>query len=342
MTLSNQTAPLVIAEVGKAWVQSNQGLFLWPQLPVCRVPSLRGGWNGSVTFPLPKLETFLSSNLADWSPGQSRPQARKVKEDSFTISSESKAPLSIGYPDGLTGPQRLLWLADRIPALYSEMWIGMDRKLATFLASSANFGTAKTFTGGPLNTPANWATQNPINDIQTQTQGVRVYNDGVNFKYVCIMDRFVADVMRQHPAYTGAAYTNGSSAVSGAGVPAILPDEAFVAKLKSLHGFDEVYIGRSAANVAVTGATADIKSTTDRVLWMGVVPRQKTFDLRVPQLAQYPDGAFTLALGQDPMVEENPARREGVVFVDASVEFQWNKIRGESFGVWWDPTTIFA
>lgn len=342
MDLYNQTANMVVNEAGRAWVQDNKKLFLWPMLPLCRVTSFRGGWSGSTTFPLPKLATFLTNQMLPWQPGQSRPQARAVAEDTFTIRSTGRAPRSISYPDGLQGPQRLLWLSQRIPALLSEMWIGMDYGLAAFLANATNFGAAKTFTNGPLQTPTAWATQNPISDIQTKTQSIRVYNDGVNFKYICIMDRFVADVLRQHPAYTGAAYTDGATAVSGAGVPAAMPDDAFIAKFKAIHGFDDVYIGRSAMNSAVPGQTEMVASTTNRLLWMGVVARQSVFDLRTPQLAQYPDGAFTLAIGRVPSVDENKAPREAVVFVDADVEYDWNAIRGSAFGVWWDPATIFT
>jgi len=342
MDFWNPTADTVINTVGKAWVQDNQSKFLWPRLPLCRVNSFRGGWSGATTIKLPKLETFLNSQMQPWLPGQPRPQARETSTSDFTIRGRGHAPIPVAFPDGLTGPQRLLWYNQRMPGILSEMWIGMDKALATFLTSTANFGAAKTFTGGPLQNPTLWATQNPINDLLTQTQAIRVYKDSTRFKFVAILDRFVTDVLRQHPSITGAAYTDGATAVSGAGVSAAVDDAALISKLRSLVGFEEIYIGESSANVAVPGATADIESTTNGLLWTGLVTRQQEADLRDPMLEDFPDGAFTLAIGRVPTVEENVAKREAVLFVDGSVEYAWNKIRGETFGCFWDSTTIFT
>lgn len=329
-----------IKSVGEAWIQKNEGGYLFPKLPVAMVKTVRSGFTGVVNYRLAPLDTFMmKGKLGKWRPGQDKRPARGFSEEakSFQVEGRDLEPIS---RDLDSSGHRMAFLENQVvEGMLSMFMQGVDNELNDYLTNTSNFGSARTFTGSAaLDDPSDHAAQQPLADILEDLRPLRKYATRPGYRLVMLVDEFVAEVLCQHPDFTGGPYRDGSSAVNGIGRAAILTQQELINILQSKLRVDEVIIASGVTDTVERGQTSALRNIHNGLLWFGVVAANRSYDLRSQDSTDAPDGALVVGVGEaegdtpGPQVRATEDKRKLVEFFDAEMTFGFYTPRGSTMG----------
>lgn len=343
-TFTVSTLDVDLKSAGDAWIQSNSDRFLWPRLPTALTLTVNSGFSGRVNYRRPPLDQFmLKGELGYWRFGQDKRESRGLSDEEASFSVVGRDVTPISRPMNRSRGHRLADIERNIvPGMLSEFWQGLDKAVVTALTSTASFGSAKTFTGSAaLDNVADHANQAPIADIMEDLRPLRKYAARPGSQLWCVLDEHVADVLAQHPDFTGAGYRDGSTAIAGNGVGPIISHDALAQMIKLRLRVDEVHIMRAVSDTVVRGQSSALKNVFNGVLWFGVV-HPGSSDLRDPNSTDTPEGAIVLGIGEaengagGPSVRVTPDERRLVEHFDAEMSFGVFSPRG--FGLFYTST----
>lgn len=184
----------------------------------------------------------------------------------------------------------------------------MDLKVATLLTDTAVFST-ETWTGtGKLSTRASDHTPDLDINNKLQSVGVRSYEGQLSdLEMVAIMHSEVMRALQGYVVYSG----RGVASLK----PTIQEMDDFRQSFGVAHGikpenimwFDAVY------NASRRGVTTSRAVVGNGLLWIGLVSKQKSFDLTTNENTEGPDGAWAVAVSDEPWLHsflESAATKE--------------------------------
>lgn len=283
----------------------------YKQAPIVRCSDYNSGVEDT-TYKLAKLQTSLldGGELKRWRYGTNPPEPDAIETGTVTITPEGTHSNPYTYAKNVSRQHLVKDLNNQAPDHLGKVYRSIDLALATALQSTTYWGSAVSFTGGsPLK--AHGSDTNPIEDID----GAIRDNDLDDFQEMglsleCWISRDVARILAAESDYSGGG--------SGSGVPAKLPMQQFLSMFKDIHGFDRVVLLGGAYNSAEEGATASVSGIATGVLWIGLIDRRKkSWDNTARPSAGInggPDGAFAIALSEDPRIRLYESSTKGVQY----------------------------
>ena len=315
MTIPYAVTDVDINVVSESFVQSNFNLFAVSTMPKALCLDRFTGRSGTTSYDLASLDNSLlaGTNLRDWAPGIDPPAPTTLSETSVSFTSRIRSTLSIPRPlkTGLSVANRISDLERNIvPIQLSKVYQAHDADIAALMVNSSVF-TQQDFTassGKGLNSPDDYANQQPVFDIESNLQTLRPYTNFSGLELRCYMSGKVASVLATHPDYTGGG--SGSAVASG------LARADFLSRFSSLHGC-KTFVFDNLINSAALGASATIVETFNQanssaVLFFGLFDTRGGFDLRSQESMDAPDGCIVWACSQDPSVEQYTDERKKV------------------------------
>ena len=315
-------SPVDINTVGQSWTQTNADNFGFTQLPVALCLDRRSG-RSSTTYELPNFDNAMGKvlGLRDWEPGQTLPVERTVGSSSISFTPRGVTTRIISRPQNR--PMQFVYRdleQNIVPVLLSELYLGIEGELDTFLNTAANWdsvtvggvaapGTFAEFSDGagaaataPLENYGGNAIQ-PDADINNQLRRMRKYQGLNGMSLECWINGHVLDVLSRHPVYSGAGGGPGmlvSASAQNAGIAAVLPRDVFLSRFMAAHRLDRVVVMDSVTDTVRAGQTSAINYTANGLLWFGLVDRRGAqFDLRSEGSLDAPDGALCMAKSRD-------------------------------------------
>lgn len=338
------TLDLEIKGAGDAWIQKQAEQFFWTKLPQALTRTVNTGFSGVTTYRRPPLDQFmLKGGLGYWRFGQDKREARGLSDEgaSFTVYGRDATPIArpLNRPQG----HRVRDIDQNIvPGLLSEFWQGIEKEVAAALTNTSTFGSAKTFTGSAaLDAPSDHAAQQPIADIMEDLRPYRKYATRTGARLWCVLDEHVADVLAQHPDFTGAGYRDGSTAIAGNGVTPIVSHDVLAEVIKQKLRVDDVFIMRTVSDTVARGQSSALKNSFNGVLFFGVF-HPGSYDLRDPNSVDTPEGALVLGVGEADSGISGPTVRstvnERLLTETFDAEMTFGLFSPRSFGFFYAPT----
>lgn len=304
-----------INRVSESFVQRELSKFAISTMPKVLCLDKYSGRSNKTSYDLAALSNSLLAgrNMRDWSPGVDPPSPTTLDEVAvdFTVQIRRTQSLVKPFKRGATFEHRFADLERNIaPIQLSKVYQAHDADIAAAMVNSSLF-TQKDFTassGKGLNSPEDYANQQPVFDIESNLQILRPLASFTGLVPKCYMSGKVASVLATHPDYTGGG--TGSAVASG------LPRQAFIDRFEALHGV-KTYVFDNLANLGALGASANIveafnSSNSAAVLFFGLFDERGGHDLRSQESADAPDGCLVWACSQDPSVEQFVDERKHV------------------------------
>ena len=263
------------------------------------------------SYRLPALnDGLVRAGLPSWMPGQQPPPPNTPGEGAVTVAqTDGHHTRPDSNPVDKAFDMRFKRFRKKAPRHLDQCHRQIDISLSAALISSSN-SVSSSFPGtGALDAPH--ASHRPDVNINTalRTNSIRDYQhyQGV-YKLCAVMDTEVARVLARHPAYSGryvlgsalGGADGGSIAGGSTGLAAQMPMPEFRAAFKAAHGLDEVYLVDGIYDSADEGVTSSISRIHSGLLWIGLLDAQSAHDLTTGDDAEGPDGAFAIALAQEP------------------------------------------
>lgn len=313
-----------LLSAGQAWLQDNEDKYIYTRLPRLIVNRIDDDYTGVTTYPLIKLNTGMpeGGGLAEIAPGVSVGDGEGIDTDTVTVTVRQVTTKPLVRNMGSKRP-RVADMAERQRIALARLFNGVGKKLAEFLQNTTAHGSARTFAGNALSDLTDIANQAPHLDIEVDLNDIRQYQGG-GLLLICIMDTKAMDVLRTRPEYTGAGV--GSNSAS------LMPEADFLARFKSAHRLDDVWVLDARGNIAAYGATKTITHYAGTagiggLLWFGLIDgRGGSFDLTVgagdPQTNC--DGALAFAAPEgdyDSWVSPNYDTRQEILYCTRDVGF---------------------
>lgn len=299
MAIINQNARVAVTHqiAGEAWAQDNASQFIMDQLPNIQVNSLAEGYSGDITYRLVKLNQTMnlggSAGPMIGGPGIAAPAPRGIDED--TVNFTYNSIITVPYRTPLRAAEPRLADAKNPGRLSAEeLYNNVVQLLTNFLQNTTAHGSAKTFSGNPLNDLSDIANQNPIGDIETALIALRHYARGP-LRTICIMDDRAIDIFRQRPEYHGAGVGSNSAG--------ILDEDAFLGQFQRAHRLAAVLPLSRRVNIAAPGAVPTVTfgagtAGIGGLVWFGNIDVRGPFDLKEGKTGNSsvnPDGALCFA-----------------------------------------------
>lgn len=316
-------ADVALTTVAQSWHESNAARYVHSRLPKARINGLRSGYSGVLTYKIPNLDNFLlkSGTGRAWRPGMDLRDARAFGESTVSIElmSEANDPRVFPMPRG--GQRNRMADAENVTAgEMSILYSRRDQELYNVLKTNALYGNgagAALKWGGTeaFALPDTTGDQDPIGNINAQINAIRYWRQGVpNLRLVAICDRLTLTYLQSKPAYHGAG-AGATGGGSGAGSPGFVPESQMVSTLKSIHGFDDVWImDLPMDSVALGQTSAPTFIAAAPFFWLGLVAAGDV-DLRT-STDFGPDGALALAEDFSPFVDViEDAPKESILYV---------------------------
>lgn len=295
MSFRDNLSPVDLTSIGRSWVQSNKGRFLWSKLPTCMAKGYREG-RTSTTYQLPKLDNTLAKGvgMSDWQPGDAQTTERKLGSIDATFTPRGKQTQVISRPTKRNGRHILLDLENNIvPIQLGLTYQQIEAEVVALMANASVYGTAKTFGGtGALDTFA--ADQTPDYDINENLMPMVKWR-ALGLSLECVMSTHVMTVLARHPVYTGAG--------TGSAIAATLPRDEFEKRFRAAHPqLDALHIVDTVIDTARAGQTSAPRINGNTLLWFGLIDRRGSYDLREDGSQDAPDGALMIAMSREPEV----------------------------------------
>lgn len=304
-----------INRVSESFIQSNLSKFAISTMPKVLCLDRETGRSNKTSYELAALGNALQSaeEMQEWVPGTDPPDAGTLEatDVNFTVRIRKTLALPRSLKSGASYEQRFSDLERNIvPIQLSKVYQAHDVDIAAAMVNSSLF-TQKDFTassGKGLNSPDDYANQQPVFDIEQNLVLLRPYTNFAGLELRCYMSGKVASTLATHPSYTGAGA--GSAVASG------IPRAAFINKFSALHGC-KTFVFDNLANSAKRGASKTIVETFNTsnsaaVLFFGLFDTRGGHDLRSQESPDAPDGCLAWACSQDPYVDDDITKRRGV------------------------------
>lgn len=281
-----------IVALGAGFLQDDEREMVYPQIPRVLVNSIIDNY-GKTTYRVPSLGfgQHRGGGNALWVPGQAIGDGVAPGETEVVCAPKNKKSDVISQIRG--SQSRIEYFRNALPSLTSQIATGVEYDLLEFCANSTVFGSAKTFSGGALDT-LDLSNQRPVQDIQGSLKALRPYQKGKHQLW-CILDFATADVLATRPEY--AQNSNVQTTADGDNVIGGQDRDSFLASFKRVHRLDRVLVSNCARNTAADGATKVVVAGS-AVLWFGIVDtRNQATDLRGgnPDALIAPGGALLMA-----------------------------------------------
>lgn len=188
-------------------------------------------------------------------------------------------------------------LKNASPLLFNLAGLRINKDFLNKLTNTTLFGTAKHFSGtGALS--AYSPDHQPLTDIETELEALRLYREFTNFELVCHVSSEVLRVLAKQNEYTGWAQAGG--------MPKAISVPQMAQMLKDVHGLDRVEICDTVtADRAYNADTATSPTWAKKeLLTFGLFDKTKSYNLKGDPgfMAQGPDGALAIAWARQPVL----------------------------------------
>lgn len=295
MSFRSTLSPIDLESIGKSWVQSNRGRFLFAGLPKCLALGFAEG-RTTTTYKLPKLDNTLAKGvgMVDWQPGDAPTTERELGSIDATFTPRYKRTQRINRPTKRNARHVLNDLENNIvPIQMGLAYQQIEAEVVALLANASVYGTAKTFGGtGALDTFA--SDQTPDYDINENLMPMVKWR-GLGLSLECVMSTHVMTVLARHPVYSGAG--------TGSAIAATLPRDEFERRFRAAHPqVDALHIVDTVIDTARAGQTSAPRINGNTLLWFGLLDRRGSYDLREDGSQDAPDGALMIAMSREPEV----------------------------------------
>lgn len=331
MPVYTPTADQDIIQVSESWLETNKDSFMFSHMPHGFMPAKADGVD-NVSYRIPAFSNSLlqAAGLHNWSPGMAQTRARTLGEETVSVQVGSRATDVIERPADRPVNHRYADLqANIVPLLLGQTYQGIDKDVATFLTTTANW-TAATFTGtGDLDTFA--ADQKPLWDIRQQCIApLRKYAKiNAGFEIEWWMDNRVADILASHWNVFGASAAYSAVALQGG--PMTHAHMELTRVIEQNLGI-KVKIFAAVSDTVEMGQTSAPREISYGLCWVGVVDRrQSRWDITAAGVLK-PDGAIQLAITKDPWVKTGIVPLSEVETFVGRAEYTAFSPRGSAWG----------
>jgi len=304
----NPVSAVTLQAVGQSWTQASTDKFGFTEMPNVSCLDRRSG-RTSTTYEIPNLDNALDklSGLRDWEPGQALPVERTLGATPITFQPRGVSTRIISRATGRNIRTVFRDLETNIvPILLTELYGGIDRELATILATAANWtaggapGVVANFTDGAGAVAANSVDEfggdvvQPDEDMMVALRPLRKFQGLRGMSLECVTNSHVLDVFSRSPTFTGAG--------AGSGIASRIPTEVFIERFMAVLRLDRLHIMDGVVDENPAGLVSDPNYLANGLCWFGLLDRRGQMDLRNDGSMDAPDGALYFAQSRDPEV----------------------------------------